>query len=108
MALLTTKAKAKAALSSRAKIERLEAKAKQIKADIAKEEKAAIDANLLDVSIIKSDTVLAPARSVFDGAFDNPPAYLTKLELRGVQKFFDRNSKLRNKTIKVWFDLDLG
>tara|TARA_R110000824_G_scaffold347083_1_gene533881 strand:+ start:68 stop:394 length:327 start_codon:yes stop_codon:yes gene_type:complete len=108
MALLTTKAKAKAALSSRAKIERLEAKAKQIKADIAKEEKAAIDANLLDVSIIKSDVVLAPARSVFDGAFDNPPAYLSKLELRGVQKFFDRNKKLKNKTIKVWFDLDLG
>ncbi len=103
MALLTTKAKA--ALSSRAKIERLEAQVKQIKADIAKEEKAAIAADLLSVSIIKSDTVLAPAKKDYDGAFDTPPAYLTKLELRGVQKFFEKNSKLRNKTIKVWFDL---
>ena len=105
---MSTAIKAKKALSIRTKIERLEAQAKKIKADIAKHEKEAIAANVLDVSIIKSDTVLAPARSVFDGAFDNPPAYLTKLELRGVQKFFDRNKKLKNKTIKVWFDLDLG
>lgn len=106
MALLTTKAKAKAALSSRDKIAQLEAQIKQAKADIAKEEKAAIAANLLSVTVIKSDAVLAPAKKDYDGAFDTPPAYLTKLELRGVQKFFDKNSKLRNKTIKVWFDLD--
>ena len=105
---MSTAIKTKKALSIRTKIERLDAQIKQAKADIAKHEKKAIAANVLDVSIIKSDTVLAPARSVFDGAFDNPPAYLTKLELRGVQKFFDRNKKLKNKTVKVWFDLDLG
>ena len=105
MALLTTKAKAKTALSIRTKIERLEAKGKQIKADIAALEKEAIAANVLSVTVIKSDTVLAPAKKDYDGAFDTPPAYLSKLELRGVQKFFDKNSKLRNKTIKVWFDL---
>ncbi len=102
---MTTAIKAKKALSIRTKIERLDAQIKQAKSDIAKHEKEAIAADLLSVSIIKSDTVLAPAKKDYDGAFDNPPAYLSKLELRGVQKFFDKNSKLRNKTIKVWFDL---
>ena len=105
---MSTAIKTKKALSIRSKIERLDAQIKQAKADIAKHEKEAIAANVLSVTVIKSDTVLAPARSVFDGTFDNPPAYLTKLELRGVQKFFDHNKKLKNKTIKVWFDLDLG
>lgn len=103
---MSTAIKAKKALSIRTKIERLEAQAKKIKADIAKHEKEAIAANLLSVTTIKSDVVLAPAKKDYDNAFYTPPAYLTKLELRGVQKFYDKNSKLRNKTIKVWFDLD--
>jgi len=103
---MSTATKAKKALSIRTKIERLDAQIKQAKADIAKHEKEAIASNLLSVTVIKSDTMLAPAKKDYDGAFDNPPAYLTKLELRGVQKFYDKNSKLRNKTIKVWFDLD--
>ena len=102
------------AQTTRGQIADLEAQAKAIKAQVAKLEKDAVEAGLLIVTKAPSDTALAPSKDAYAsiGLTQDPkengerPAYLTALEYRGVGKFFDKNFTLRNKTTKVWIDLE--